>query len=63
MDQVLSWLDGVLSVLMPADIFEKLNVFYNGTMICLGIGMILMLVAIVLMIFAVRKGKKHAPSV
>lgn len=62
MDFVLSWLDEALTTFLPADIFSRLDVYYNGTILFLGAGLVLLLSALALLIAAVRKGKKHAPS-
>ena len=45
MNAILNWLDAVLSPFLPADIYTKLDQLYNGTIICLGAGIILMLLA------------------
>lgn len=59
MTAILNWLDAVLSPFLPADIYTKLDQLYNGTIICLGAGIILMLLAVVFMILAVCRSKKH----
>lgn len=63
MDAILLWLDGVLSPFMPTNIYSKLDFLYDGTIICLGAGIILMMLAVVFMIFAVRRAKKYAQSI
>ncbi len=60
MDAILSWLDGALAPLLPADLYAKLDLYYNGSLVCLGAGVALMLLAVVFMIIAVRKARKHA---
>ncbi len=62
MDFVLGWLDEALTTFLPADIFSRLDVYYNGAILFLGAGLVLLLSALALLIAAVRKGKKHAPS-
>ncbi|MGI5884247.1 MAG: hypothetical protein ACOX83_04680 [Candidatus Spyradocola sp.] len=62
MDFIFGWLDGVLTTFLPPDIFSRLDVYYDGTILCLGAGLLLVLAALALLIAAVRKGKKHAPS-
>ena len=60
MNNVLNWLNGLLMPILPADIYNRLDLLYNGSIILLGAGVVLLLVAMVLMIFSVRKGKKRA---
>ena len=60
MSAILAWLSAVLSPLLPAEIYSRLDFLYNGTIICLGAGVILMLVAVVFMIAAVRRSKRRA---
>ena len=43
-------------------VLSRLDVYYNGTILFLGAGLVLLLSALALLIAAVRKGKKHAPS-
>lgn len=62
MDAIFAWLDGALSSFLPADLFSRLDVYYDGAVVCLGAGLLLVLAALALLIAAVRKGKKHAPS-
>lgn len=38
MDFVLGWLDEALTTFLPADIFSRLDVYYNGTILFLGAG-------------------------
>lgn len=60
MNAILGWLEGVLASILPTEIYSRLDFLYNATIICLGVGIIVMLIAVVFMIFAVRRGKKHA---
>ena len=60
MNNVLNWLNGLLVPILPADIYSRLDLLYNGSIILLGAGVVLLLAAMVLMIFSVRKGKKRA---
>ena len=60
MNAILGWLEGVLAPILPTEIYSRLDFLYNATIICLGAGMIVMLIAVIFMIFAVRRGKKHA---
>ena len=58
MDKVLNWLNALLDNVLPADIFSRLDMLYNGSIIFLAAGVLLMLVAMVLMSLSIRKGKK-----
>ena len=60
MESVMNWLNALLDNVLPADIFARLDVLYNGAIIFLGAGVILLLVAMVLMILSVRMGKKRS---
>lgn len=60
MSAILAWLSAVLSPLLPEEIYSRLDFLYNGTIICLGAGVILMLLAVVFMIAAVRRSKRRA---
>ena len=60
MSAILAWLSAVLSPLLPTEIYSRLDFLYNGTIICLGAGVILMLLAVVFMIAAVRRSKRRA---
>ena len=60
MSAILGWLSAVLSPLLPSEIYSRLDFLYNATIICLGAGIIVMLLAVVFMIAAVRRSKRHA---
>ena len=60
MSAILGWLSALLSQLLPSDIYSRLDYLYNGTIICLGAGIIVMLIAVVFMIAAVRRSKRRA---
>lgn len=60
MNAILGWLSALLSQLLPSDIYSRLDFLYNGTIICLGAGIIVMLIAVVFMIAAVRRSKRRA---
>lgn len=60
MNAILGWLSALLSQLLPSDIYSRLDFLYNGTIICLGAGIIVMLLAVVFMIAAVRRSKRRA---
>ena len=60
MSAILGWLSAVLSPLLPSEIYSRLDFLYNATIICLGAGIIVMLLAVVFMIAAVRKSKRRA---
>ena len=60
MSAILGWLSAVLSPLLPSEIYSRLDFLYNATIICLGAGIIVMLLAVVFMIAAVRRGKRRA---
>lgn len=60
MSTILAWLSAVLSRFLPSEIYSRLDFLYNGTIICLGAGVILMLLAVVFMIAAVRRNKRRA---
>lgn len=60
MSAILGWLSAVLSPLLPSEIYSRLDFLYNGTIICLGAGIIVMLLAVVFMIAAVRRSKRRA---
>ena len=60
MTNILTWLNNMLMPFLPADIYARLDLLYNGAIILLGAGVALLLIAMVLMIFSVRKGKKRA---
>ena len=60
MENAMIWLNTLLDKVLPADIFSRLDVLYNGSIIFLGAGVIVMLVAMVLMILSIRKGKKRS---
>lgn len=60
MDAILDWLSAMLTPLMPSEIYSRLDFLYNGTIICLGAGILVMLLAVVFMIAAVRRSKRRA---
>ena len=60
MSAILGWLSAVLSPLLPSEIYSRLDFLYNATIICLGAGIIVMLLAVVFMIAAVRISKRRA---
>lgn len=60
MSAILGWLSAVLSPLLPSEIYSRLDYLYNATIICLGAGIIVMLLAVVFMIAAVRRSKRRA---
>lgn len=60
MENVLNWLNALLDRFMPADIFARLDLLYNGSIIFLGAGVMIMLIAMVLMIISIRQRKKYA---
>ena len=60
MSAILGWLSAVLSPLLPSEISSRLDFLYNATIICLGAGIIVMLLAVVFMIAAVRRSKRRA---
>ncbi|MDY4519196.1 MAG: hypothetical protein SPE01_11295 [Candidatus Spyradocola sp.] len=60
MSAILGWLSAVLSPLLPSEIYSRLDFLYNATIICLGAGIIVMLLAVVFMIAAVRRSKRRA---
>lgn len=62
MSAILGWLSAVLSPLLPSEIYSRLDFLYNATIICLGAGIIVMLLAVVFMIAAVRRSKRRAPN-
>ena len=45
MNNVLNWLNGLLMPILPADIYNRLDLLYNGSIILLGAGVVLLLVA------------------
>ena len=49
MNNVLNWLNGLLMPILPADIYSRLDLLYNGSIILLGAGVVLLLAAMVLM--------------
>ena len=55
MSAILGWLSAVLSPLLPSEIYSRLDFLYNATIICLGAGIIVMLLAVVFMIAAVSR--------
>ena len=62
MENVLNWLNALLDRFMPADIFARLDLLYNGSIIFLGVGVMIMLIAMVLMIISIRQRKKYAKN-
>ena len=60
MSAILGWLSAVLSPLLPSEIYSRLDFLYNATIICLGAGIIVMLLSVVFMIAAVRRSKRRA---
>lgn len=60
MSAILGWLSAMLSPLLPSEIYSRLDFLYNATIICLGAGIIVMLLAVVFMIAAVRRSKRRA---
>ena len=60
MSAILGWLSAVLSPLLPSEIYSRLDFLYNATIICLGAGIIVMLLVVVFMIAAVRRSKRRA---
>ena len=59
MNKILDGLNNLLLPLLPADIYSRLDILYNGAIIVLGAGVVLMLLALVLMILSVRKNQKR----
>lgn len=60
MENVMNWLNALLDNFLPADIFSRLDALYNGAILFLGAGVIVMLLAMVLMILSIRMGKKRS---
>ena len=60
MENAMIWLNAILDNFLPDDIFARLDMLYNGSIIFLGAGVIVMLIAMVLMILSIRKGKKQS---
>ena len=60
MNHVMNWLETLLDPILPADIFTRLDALYSGSIIFLGAGVVVMLLAMVLMIFSIRKKKGSA---
>lgn len=60
MGDILIWLEAFADSILPADIFSRLDMLYNSSIIFLGAGVIVMLIAMVLMILSIRTGKKRS---